>query len=103
MRDFVYVNDICKIAYHLLSAYTPGVYDLGSGTSRSFEEVADCVISHYGSGTKEYISMPEDLRLQYQTDTKADLCGLQSIGIFSNMTSLEAGVKTFKITQESAL
>jgi ADP-L-glycero-D-manno-heptose 6-epimerase len=37
MRDFVFVDDVCKTAYTLLSMYKPGVYDLGSGVSRSFE------------------------------------------------------------------
>lgn len=95
MRDFVFVEDVCKIAYHLLSVYKPGIYDLGSGVSRSFEEVADCLIEQYGSGSKTYIPMPEDLKAQYQTNTKANMRQLQTIGIAPNMTSVEEGIKAY--------
>ena len=95
MRDFVFVGDVCKTAYALLSMYKPGVYDLGSGVSRSFEEVADLLIAYHGSGTKTYIPMPEDLKAQYQTSTRADMRKLQSIGIAAHTTSIEDGIKTY--------
>lgn len=81
MRDFIFVNDVCETTYNLLSVYKPGVYDLGSGVSKSFEEVADSLIAYHGSGSKTYIPMPEDLKVQYQTNTRADMSKLQSIGI----------------------
>lgn len=95
MRDFVFVNDVCKIAYDVFNFYKPGVYDLGSGHSRSFEEVADCLIEQNGIGNKKYISMPDDLKSQYQTNTKADMHGLFSLGIIPPMTSIENGIKTY--------
>lgn len=72
MRDFIYVDDVCKVAYNSVANYKPGVYDLGSGTSVSFEEVADTAIDLLGIGTKEYIPMSDDLKSQYQTNTKAN-------------------------------
>jgi ADP-L-glycero-D-manno-heptose 6-epimerase len=95
MRDFIFVDDVCKTAYDLLSVYKPGVYDLGSGVSRSFEEVADLLIAYHGSGTKTYIPMPEDLKAQYQTSTRADIGKLQSMGIATHTTSIEDGIKTY--------
>lgn len=95
MRDFVFVDDVCKTAYTLLSVYKPGVYDLGSGVSRSFEEVADCLIAYHGSGVKTYIPMPEDLKAQYQINTRADMRKLQSIGITPHTTSIEDGIKAY--------
>ena len=94
-RDFVFVDDVCKTAYDLLSFYKPGVYDLGSGVSRSFEEVADLLIAYYGRGTKTYIPMPEDLKAQYQTNTRADISKLESIGVAAYKTSIEEGIKTY--------
>jgi len=95
MRDFVFVNDVCKIANDILKVYKPGVYDLGSGHSRSFEEVADCLIKQNGLGIKKYISMPNDLKSQYQENTKADMQGLLNLGIIPPMTSIEDGIKTY--------
>lgn len=95
IRDFVFVNDVCKIAYDILDVYKPGIYDLGSGQSRSFEQIADCLIEQNGMGKKKYISMPDDLRSQYQKKTKADMNGLISLGVIPPMTSIERGIETY--------
>lgn len=73
VRDFVYVNDVCKVAFNAIRNYKAGVYDLGSGTSKSFEDVADRVIRVCGFGKKQYIPMPADLAQQYQTNTVANI------------------------------
>lgn len=70
-RDFIYVKDVCKVAYKFFEEYTPGIYDVGTGNNENFDYVADCVIQNFGSGTKTIIPIPEDLRQQYQTNTKA--------------------------------
>jgi hypothetical protein len=52
-------------------------------------------MAYHGSGTKTYIPMPEDLKAQYQTSTKADIRKLQSMGIATHTTSIEDGIKTY--------
>lgn len=79
-RDFVYVGDVCAAAWSAVENYKPGVYDFGSGTSLSFEEVADLVIEAFGAGEREYIPMPYDLAPQYQTNTVADLSPMRELG-----------------------
>lgn len=71
-RDFIHVSDVCKAFINALNDFIPGVYDLGSGTQKSFEDVADIILTNK-IGTKKYIAMPEDLKKQYQINTLADM------------------------------
>lgn len=79
-RDFIWVEDIAKIIAFFIKNYRPGTYDIGSGISTSFSSLADQLISEIGHGSKTVISMPEDLKAQYQTDTIADLTELSAAG-----------------------
>jgi ADP-L-glycero-D-manno-heptose 6-epimerase len=80
-RDFVWVEDVCKTIYHFIQNYQPGTYDLGTGESVDFDKVANIVLKCKGQGNKQFIPMPDDLKLQYQTDTRADISKLQSAGV----------------------
>ena len=71
-RDFVHVSDVCRIMLRGLDI-AAGTYDLGTGTNHDFDSLADMVILHHGSGEKVSVPMPEDLRRQYQTHTKASV------------------------------
>ena len=69
-RDFVHVLDVCRVMWKGMEL-SSGVYDLGTGTSHSFDSLADMVIGCHGSGNKVSVPMPQDLRDQYQTNTMA--------------------------------
>jgi ADP-L-glycero-D-manno-heptose 6-epimerase len=76
-RDFIHVLDVCKVAFRAFLNFVPGVYDLGTGVSTDFDYLATLVLSECRkNATKEYIPMPDDLKIQYQTDTKASIDGL---------------------------
>ena len=93
-RDFIHVLDVCKTCWWIAQRenFRPGIYDLGTGVSRSFEELAR-IVSGYTGARIEYIPMPEDLAKQYQKDTKADVTALTDIGYDCTiMASLEKGV-----------
>jgi ADP-L-glycero-D-manno-heptose 6-epimerase len=80
-RDFIYVEDVARTVYHFINNYQPGTYDVGTGESVNFESIANIVINEFGSGEKEYIPMPSDLKAQYQLDTKANTSGLVDAGL----------------------
>ena len=80
-RDFIWVEDVCKTILHFVNNYKPGVYDLGTGESIDFDKIANIVLHCKGQGDKQYIPMPEDLKAQYQTDTKANTDALRSAGV----------------------
>jgi len=95
-RDFVYVEDVAKVVNFFLSNYQPGVYDVGSEVSNSFETVADTIIDEVGQGKKEYIVMPDDLKAQYQTSTSSNLVPLQAAGFDTGVfRSIEQGIAEY--------
>jgi len=69
LRDFVYVDDVVNIV--LNNEAPSGIYDLGTGSPISFQEVAELVVQKE-KGEIEYIDFPEHLKGKYQTYTCAD-------------------------------
>lgn len=76
LRDFICVDDICKIHDQMLSVDESGIYNIGTGMATSFENVAKS-ISNKNNVPIEYIPMPEQLKSQYQKFTKADITKIQ--------------------------
>jgi ADP-L-glycero-D-manno-heptose 6-epimerase len=70
LRDFICVNDIVKVV--LGNNCPSGIYDLGTGSPISFQEIANLVIKKEG-GIIEYIPFPENLIGKYQTYTCANM------------------------------
>ncbi len=71
VRDFVHVDDVCEAHYRMLFSDKSGVFNVGTGESVSFENLAIQIADKYSSHIK-YIEMPEELRSHYQYFTKAD-------------------------------
>ena len=84
-RDFIWVEDVVSTIHHFVENYKPGVYDLGTGASVDFDSIANIVINECGSGTKCSIVMPEDLKAQYQLETKADISALELAGVSTDL------------------
>jgi len=80
-RDFIWVEDVAKTVHYFIENYKPGIYDLGTGSATNFETIAECVLDAVGTGEKEYIPMPEDLKKQYQLHTRADTNFLIESGV----------------------
>lgn len=100
-RDFVYVKDVVDVMYHLFQVRrvaVSGVYNLGSGKSRTFTDLGRSVFKSLGVKREkfEWIEMPESIKGQYQYFTEADLTLLrQKTGFKGKMTSLEDGVNDY--------
>ena len=71
-RDFVHVDTVCKIQWDMSHRKDAGIFDLGSGKSISFLDVATEISNLYG-GKVETIPFPEKLKGCYQTNTLADM------------------------------
>ena len=92
-RDFVFVGDAVQVNLWALASRTAnGVYNVGTGVSRSFNDVARAVIDFHGRGRIDYIPFPDDLRDAYQPDTQADISRLRRDGYAESFTSIEEGV-----------
>ncbi len=93
-RDFVYVGDIVKVNLHFaFAAPRQEILNVGTGASRSFNELARIVIDQMGEcGEIQYIPFDESLKGKYQSFTEADLSGLRGAGYQAVFTPLEDGI-----------
>lgn len=95
-RDFVHVDDVVQVNLWLLSnPGCAGVFNVGTGQSRSFNDVANAVIAWHGRGSIRYIDFPESLRHSYQSFTQADITALRRSGYDAGFLSLEEGVARY--------
>jgi ADP-L-glycero-D-manno-heptose 6-epimerase len=93
-RDFVYVRDACDVTEWLLkNPQVNGVYNLGSGTARTFEDMARAVFTAAGKNAQiDYTPMPPAIRDKYQYFTEAKMDRLRAAGYDKPMTPLEEGI-----------
>ena len=94
-RDFVYVKDTIDIKLWFMENNYSGIFNVASGKSRSFNDVANAVINYFNSGHIEYINFPEGLEEQYQAFTEADMSSLKDRGYQKEATELEDGVSSY--------
>jgi len=92
-RDFIHVNDVVAINLWLLeNPQISGVFNAGTGTARSFNDVARAVIDWSGKGEIEYIPFPDSLKGRYQSFTEADIGALRNAGYAREFMPVETGV-----------
>ena len=94
-RDFIHVTDAVKINLYFYQTKTRGIFNAGTGKSRSFTDIARAIQDIHGSGQIEYIPFPEDLLGKYQKFTEADLKNLRQAGYVEDFMSLEEGVNQY--------
>lgn len=95
-RDFVYIDDVVDAnLWFYENPRKNGVFNLGTGRSQSFNDVARAIIDWHGRGQIKYIPFPEHLRGHYQSYTQADLTALRAIGYTAPFKSVEEGVKLY--------
>jgi ADP-L-glycero-D-manno-heptose 6-epimerase len=97
LRDFIYIDDvinICLYMYHNRPAN--GIYNVGTGKARSFNDLGKAVFKSMGQPENiEYIPIPEDIRDKYQYFTEATMSKLTKTGYKSEFLSLEQGVEKY--------
>ncbi|MDD6135465.1 MAG: ADP-glyceromanno-heptose 6-epimerase [Selenomonadaceae bacterium] len=97
LRDFVYVKDICKVILWLLKhPAVSGLFNVGTGTARSFRMLAEATFRALGMQPNiHYIDMPEHLRAKYQYYTQADMSKLRAVGYTAPFADLTEGVTDY--------
>ncbi|HPG54461.1 MAG TPA: ADP-glyceromanno-heptose 6-epimerase [Smithellaceae bacterium] len=97
MRDFIYVKDCVNVMWWLLeNPSVNGIYNLGTGRARTWNDLIAAVFSSMGRKTNiQYIEMPESLRNQYQYFTQAQMDKLKKAGCHVNFSSLEDSVRDY--------
>lgn len=78
LRDFVCVDDIARLHEKMFDVDESGIWNVGTGNSKSFAHVAECIAKKYNAKINT-IPIPNNLKSQYQEYTCADLTKLNSI------------------------
>jgi len=92
-RDFVYVKDIVDGSILALEAKQSGIYNLGCGQARSFNELVDVLNQCLGTKLQaDYIDNPH---AHYQNFTEADLDKVRSALGYQPQFPLEDGVRDY--------
>ncbi len=95
-RDFVYVEDAAAVNLWCMNQpNVRGIFNLGTGRSQTFNDVAKAVIGFHGRGKIEYIPFPAELEGRYQSFTEADISALRSAGYAGEFRPVEQGVKAY--------
>lgn len=97
LRDFIHVRDVIKVCRWLATSLpASGLYNLGTGRARSFEDLAKATFAGMSIEPDiRYIDMPADIRDKYQYFTEADMHKLREAGYSDPFLSLEEGVTDY--------
>jgi ADP-L-glycero-D-manno-heptose 6-epimerase len=97
-RDFIYVDDVVKVnLWFWQNPGKSGIFNVGTGNARTFNDVAKNIIAYHQQGIVEYLPFPDDLKKAYQSFTQADLTALRQIGYKDEFTSLEQGIRSYLV------
>lgn len=99
LRDFIYVKDVVSIIeWFIDNPKLNGLFNVGTGVPRSFNDIAKVVFSNSNKREKiTYIDTPIEIRNQYQYFTKANIKKLRGSGYLKDFFSLEDGIKDYII------
>ena len=101
-RDFIYVDDIVKVnLWFMENKEISGIFNLGTGKSSSFNDIAQAVINWNRKGKIEYIDFPEKLKDSYQSYTEANISKLRKVGYTEDFIDVTEGVKLYLDTLEN--
>jgi ADP-L-glycero-D-manno-heptose 6-epimerase len=96
-RDFVYVRDAVDMMLWLYDhPAVNGLFNIGSGTARSFADLAQAVFRAMGREPRiDYVDTPVEIRDKYQYFTEARMDRLRAAGYDKPPTALEVGVADY--------
>lgn len=111
LRDFVSVEDVVKVnMFFLDNPDKSGIFNLGTGNSQSFNDVAAATINTLRATNGEsaltleqlhqqqlirYIPFPDALRGKYQSYTQADMSAMREIGYAEPFLTVEQGTARY--------
>ncbi|MFH2139651.1 MAG: ADP-glyceromanno-heptose 6-epimerase [Pseudomonadota bacterium] len=111
LRDFVSVEDVVKVNMHFLDhPEKSGIFNLGTGTAQSFNDVAVATINTLRAANGEpvltleqllqqqiirYIPFPDALRGKYQSFTQADMSAMRGAGYAEPFLTVEQGTANY--------
>ncbi len=95
-RDFIYVGDAVDVNLWFLDhPDKSGIFNVGTGRSQPFNDIAHAVIAWHGRGELDYVPFPDHLRGRYQSFTEADISALRAAGYDKPFKTVEQGVELY--------
>ena len=93
-RDFIYIEDIIQANIKACIAKENGVYNVGTGIARSFQDIVDILQNELGTTlTCEYI--PNPFIGSYQLHTEADIQTTKDALGYKPSFEMEDGIKAY--------
>ena len=94
LRDFIYIEDVIQANIKACSPKKSGVYNVGTGKARSFEDIVDILQKELNIDKgKEYI--PNPFVGQYQFFTQADIETAKDALEYMPRFEMEEGIKAY--------
>ena len=95
-RDFIHVGDVADVnIWFYEHEKVSGVFNVGTGSSATFNDVAKAIIAWHGRGAIRYIPFPDELRSRYQSFTEADGTALRRAGYSRPFRDVRVGIKDY--------
>ena len=95
-RDFIHVDDVVAVnLWFMDNRQARGIFNVGTGRSRSFNDIARLLIEWHGEGRLSYVDFPDGLLPAYQSFTQADISALREVGYRAPFTGLEKGIRNY--------
>jgi ADP-L-glycero-D-manno-heptose 6-epimerase len=93
LRDFIYVEDIVQANIKACETSRYDIYNVGTGTPRSFQDISDILQKELGTNYKtDYFSNPHN---SYQNHTQADIKSTNKFLNFNPSITLEEGIRKY--------
>lgn len=94
LRDFIYVEDIIQANIKAMQPKASGIYNVGTGKARSFQDIVDILQSELGTSLAcEYI--PNPFIGSYQFHTEADIATTKEALGYEPRFEMEDAIKAY--------
>jgi len=94
LRDFIYIEDIIQANIKAMQPDQSGIYNVGTGKARSFQDIVDILQRELGTKlTCEYI--PNPFIGSYQFHTEANIATTQELLGYNPAYEMEDGIKAY--------
>ncbi|PAF41518.1 ADP-glyceromanno-heptose 6-epimerase [Helicobacter sp. 11S02596-1] len=91
-RDFVYIEDVIQANIKAMVAKKGGIYNVGYGKARSFNDIIESLKSELGAFEVSYIKNPYTF---FQNHTEADIIPTTKDLGYEPRFDLESGIKSY--------
>lgn len=94
LRDFIYIGDIIQANVKAMQPKESGIYNVGTGKARSFQDIVDILQKELGTSLPcEY--MPNPFVGSYQFHTEADIETTRAALGYEPSYEMEDGIKAY--------